>query len=140
VGKKNSMKLTKIKNNQKLRQCDPLGCGHFGAPRGSRLHQGIDIITTKGEPIKSPISGKVVREAFPYGNDLSWSGVLISNDIYEVKMFYLVPTIEIGSFVNDGDVIGISQDISEKHGSSMTTHVHVEVRKKGILINPTELF
>jgi len=144
---KTTMKtLTNIKPNQKLRECDPLGCGHFGANRGyypngkRRYHQGVDVLTTKGEPIKSPISGKVVRESHPYSSDLAWTGLLIENDIYAVKMWYLLPTIEIGSYVNDGDVIGISQDVSEKHGSAMQTHVHVEVRKNGVLIDPAPLF
>ena len=137
---KSMNKLSPIKVNQKLRECDPLGCGYFGAPRGSRTHKGIDIITVKGEPIQSPISGEVKRYAYPYANDSSYKGIVIQNKDYYVKMFYLEPTIEIGEFVIEGDVIGLSQDISAKHGSAMQNHVHVEIYRNGSLIDPTRLF
>jgi murein DD-endopeptidase MepM/ murein hydrolase activator NlpD len=143
--KSKNMKLKKIKALQKIRECDPLGCGYFGASRGSRDHKGIDIITTKGEPIMSPISGTVTRVAYPYAGDLKYKGLVIENDIYYVKMFYINPTIEIGSFVKEGAVVAVSQDIAEKYDSRMQTHVHLEMYMKtqsnGLkLIDPTHLF
>ena len=137
-------RLSPVVEQQKIRGCDPEGCGYFGAPRGSRLHNGIDVITVKGQPIKAPIDGVIERYAFPYDGDLNYKGLVIRNSKYYIKMFYLEPTIERGTEVNSGDVIGISQDISEKWGDDMTTHVHVEVyliTNSGLkLINPTKLF
>lgn len=136
--------FSKITDNQKLRTCDPFGCGHFGASRGDRTHKGIDIVTFPNQNILSPIAGEVTRYPFPYQNDLSYQGIEIINNTYKVKIFYLVPIIPIGTTVSKGQVIAKSQNIASKYGSSMTNHVHFEVYKKQgtnwILIDPTNLF
>ncbi|HRB72445.1 M23 family metallopeptidase [Flavobacterium sp. UBA4197] len=130
--------------NQKFRGCDAFGCGHYAASRdgGSRSHNGVDVITTPGQAIMSPIAGTVIRYPFPYGNDLRWTGILIENKDYSVKMFYLTPTALQGTKVTQGQIIGKSQNIASKYGSAMTNHVHVEVtdRKTGKLVNPANLF
>jgi len=77
---------------------------------------------------------------YPCDSDLQWKGIIIKNETYLIKILYIEPTIELGLYVNDGDIIGISQDISEKHSSEMQTHVHLEVYKNQMLIDPTNLF
>ncbi|QEE49636.1 M23 family metallopeptidase [Flavobacterium alkalisoli] len=127
--------------NQQLRGCDPLGCGHFGAPRGTRTHQGIDIIATPGQDILSPITGKVNRIAYPYASDMSYKRLEIENEQYTVKIFYIAPAVPVGSVVMAGSKIAVAQNISAKHGASMINHVHIEVRNAlGKLIDPTTLF
>lgn len=122
------------------RGCDPLGCGHFGASRGSRKHNGVDIIATPGESIFAPITGKVSRIAYPYANDTNYKGIEIIGADYKIKMFYLAPSVAVGSVVMAGQVIGVAQNISAKHGQSMVNHVHLEVYDKfGNLVNPTDL-
>ncbi|CAM4158958.1 MULTISPECIES: M23 family metallopeptidase [Flavobacterium] len=136
--------FAKITANQNLRTCDLHGCGSFGASRGNRKHNGIDIITVPGEKIMSPISGTVTRYPYPYGNDLSYTGIEIVNSEYKIKMFYLKPIAPIGSTVFAGKIIGVSQNIAAKYSTAMTNHVHLEVYKKQgtnwILIDPTNLF
>lgn len=125
-----------------LRGKDPLGDGAFGASRsgGTRKHSGIDFRTAPGEAIFAPISGTVTRVAYPYADDMRYTGVEIKNGSYTVKMFYLSPTIKIGSTVSAGQQIGIAQDISAKHGAAMINHVHFEVYDTtGKLLNPTGL-
>jgi len=46
--------------NGTIRKKDKWGQGHFGAPRGSRKHNGIDITTQLGTPVLSPIERKVI--------------------------------------------------------------------------------
>lgn len=129
-----------LTSSQTIRGCDPLGCGEFGAPRGARKHNGIDIVATPGQTIFSPISGKVNRMAYPYADDLSYKGLEIQNDQYKVKIFYINPTIAIGSQVKAGDKIAVAQNISAKHGAAMTNHVHFEVYDRtGKLIDPTKM-
>ena len=133
--------FSSIKENQKIRICDPFGCGSFGASRGARKHNGIDIVTIPNEMIKSPISGTVTRFPFPYGSDLSYTGIEIVNSDYKVKMFYVTPTVKINDYVNAGQPVAKSQNIASKYGSSMANHVHIEVYdKNGKLIDPTNLF
>lgn len=136
--------FAKITDNQKNRECDAFGCGSFGASRGDRKHNGIDIVTIPNQKLFSPITGEVTRFPFPYGNDLSYTGIEIVNSEYKVKMFYCSSVVAIGSKVQAGQFIATSQNISAKYGSGMTNHVHVEVYKKQgnnwVLIDPTNLF
>lgn len=129
-------------HNQGFRGCDVFGCGSFGASRGDRLHQGIDIPTVKGEIVFSPISGTVTRFPFPYGDDLRFTGIEIKNETYSVKIFYLKATVPAGATVKQGQAIAAAQDITVKYGSGMTNHIHLEVRQTqtGQIIDPTNLF
>lgn len=125
-----------------LRGKDPLGDGAFGASRsgGTRSHNGIDFRATPGEAIFAPISGTVTRIAYPYADDMRYTGIEIKNESYTVKMFYLIPTAKVGTAVKKGNQVGIAQDISAKHGAQMINHVHFEVYDNtGRLLNPTAL-
>lgn len=112
----------------KIRGCDPHGCGTFGASRGDRKHQGEDFAISPGGIIFSPISGTVTRFPFPYGNDLSYTGIEIKNAEYTVKIFYMSPSVIVGQEVRAGQVIGKAQDISRKYSPGMINHIHVELR------------
>lgn len=136
--------FAKITENQNIRGCDAFGCGTFGASRGTRTHNGIDIVSLPSQSIFSPITGEVTRFPFPYGSDLSYTGIEIVNFEYKIKIFYVTPVVKIGTQVNKGQLIAKSQNIASKYGSSMTNHVHIEVYKKQginwVLIDPTNLF
>lgn len=131
----------KLVINQKVRGNDAHGSGAFNAPRGNHIHQGIDIVTTKGENIFSPIDGEVIRYPFPYSGDINYKGILIKNKDYEVKIFYLNPVAKIGT-IKKGQLIGNAQDIAKKYPSApMINHIHLEVRdSKGNILDPTKLF
>ena len=136
--------FAKVVDNQEFRDCDPQGCGHFGASRGSRKHNGVDVITTPNQLIKSPISGKITRYPFPDADDLSKKGIEIINDTYKVKIFYVVGIVPINTVVSAGQNIAKAQDITTKYSAGMTNHAHVETYKKvgnkWVLIDPTNLF
>ncbi len=130
---------------QRMRN-DSQGDGFFGASRGNRSHHGIDILVTAGSAVYCPIEGVMLRMAYPYGtargND-QWEGCVIVGvgDYrgYEVKIFYMRPFV-IGDYLFPGDIIGVAQDISRKYNPSMMDHLHVEVRRDGMLIDPATLF
>ena len=73
----NQIQLLNPVLNGAIRKSDKWGQGHFGAPRGSRKHNGIDIVTQLGTPILSPIEGKVIRISYPYASDMSFTGLLL---------------------------------------------------------------
>lgn len=130
-----------IVRGQRTRRHDRWGHGHFGAPRGTRIHQGLDIAVTAGEQVLSPIDGVVVREAIPYANDPTYRGTVIRGtgewEGYEVKLLYVV-----GLFcgtVRAGQTVGHAQDLTEKY-DKITNHVHVEARFRGQIISPSELW
>jgi len=124
-----------------IRGCDASGCGTFGASRGSRTHQGEDYVAEWNESIFSPISGKVTRFPFPYGDDLRYTGIKIKNDDYTVKIFYMKASVPAGTNVIAGQIIGTAQNIAAKYSSPMTNHIHVEIRNSaGTLVKPSSLF
>lgn len=125
---------------------DDCGSGEFGASRGNRSHEGIDIVVTPGEPIYSPITGVVIdRMVYPYPSDKSYEGIEIKgtgeHQDYWVKIFYVKPIAGIkGKTVSAGDVIANAQDISQKYDCDMLAHAHLEVRLYNTdLIDPTAL-
>lgn len=134
--------MGKITAANTVRKSDPFGQGHYGAPRGSRKHEGVDIVTIVGENIYSPIAGKVTRFPFPYGNDLSYTGIEIKNETYTIKIFYVKPTAKIGAAVSVGTKVAIAQNIAKKYGSTMINHCHVEVieNKTGKKLDYTKTF
>lgn len=116
---------------KKIRDFDPFGSGRYGAPRGKRIHRGVDFECEPGQEIVCPIGGltgavRIVREARPYV-DAPYSGLLLKTDKIVIKMFYFEPRRTlIGDFVAQGDIIGIAQNIAERyHG--MTSHIHLEI-------------
>ena len=117
---------------------DRAGDGHYGASRnqGRRTHRGVDYICSPGQSIVAPITGRIIREAWPYAKDRRYTGFLIRNGILEIKVFYckLLPGM-VGRSVNRGDDIAVAQNIAQKYKGGMIPHVHLEITN----INP-ELF
>lgn len=110
---------------------DAAGLGHFGAPRGRRTHQGLDLLTTPGEAVHSPVAGRFIRAGYPYANDRRYRlAVIHGNDGREWKLMYVdpLPTLTPGTQISAGQRIGTSQDVAAKYGPPMQPHVHVEVR------------
>jgi murein DD-endopeptidase MepM/ murein hydrolase activator NlpD len=120
---------------------DRWGSGSFGASRGGRSHKGVDFVVAPGESVLSPIDGVVVRQLYPYGDDLRFTGLEIhgSGDwaAYRVKLFY-VRKVKLGK-VKAGDPVGVAQDLEIKY-RGMTNHIHVEVRRNGTVVDPSKLF
>ncbi len=123
-----------------LRGCDPAGCGYFGAPRHGHIHQGLDIKINPGQTIYAPISGRV-RTLYVYPDSREMKGVEISRGRIKVKIFYLEPFVQNGSYVRAGDIIGKAQNVADYYlNPNMTPHLHVEVRIDGHLIDPEKYF
>ena len=138
-------KLTKFKDVTKpLRRRK--GVGDFGAYRSAHPdipHQGQDFLAVPGQEVFAPISG-VVRIARPYKDDSRFSGVEIygTGGASKVKVFYISPAVAAGETVEAGQPIGTVQDLSVKYGAAFLpqNHVHVEVRRAGVVVNPTGYF
>ena len=138
--------------NARVRGRDDWGEGHYGArrkrPDGTIYeHEGVDIVTTPGEIVTSPVNGTYVRPATPYTDDPRYSGVVIkADDGSEVKVLYISPApgLKPGDRVEAGKTpIGSSQDITQKYPATgnkrpITNHVHIQIKKKGKFIDPTK--
>jgi len=116
-------------------RADEWGSGHFGARRGSKKHDGLDLIVTPGQPIFSMIDGTVEKYEQCYLHDTRWKGVQIANAQLRVELWYMDPTntVAVDEFVQAGQMVGVAQDISikypptEKIPHDMTPHLHVRV-------------
>jgi murein DD-endopeptidase MepM/ murein hydrolase activator NlpD len=126
---------------QMSRTKDGFGSGQFGAHRSTHIHAGLDIKARAGQMIFAPISGNIIRTAQPYPGDARYGGLVIQGNGswigYEIKIFYVE-----GFFcgmVKAGDHLGFAQDLNIKY-KGITNHVHLEVRKNGMLLNPSDIW
>jgi murein DD-endopeptidase MepM/ murein hydrolase activator NlpD len=112
---------------------DPAGRGTYQASRGARKHKGSDYLALPGEPVYSPISGKVVRTVRAYADTSKYTGIVVQGKQVRLKMLYLQPIAEVGEYVGRGDQVGIAQDVSERYpNQGMKAHIHYEVEHMDI--------
>ncbi len=101
-----------------------------------RTHNGIDIIASKGENVFASANGKVkgVYKDLLLGN-------VIEIEHGEYVFYYCgldeIENVNPGDIVTAGNIIGTVGEIPLE--SSGNTHVHLEVKKNGLYIDPTEL-
>ena len=126
-----------------MREPDDFGAGYFGACRGNRTHNGIDFAAPHGTVVCSACDGRLTRFGYPYGDDLSYRYVEVTDSNNDrVRYFYVVPAdgkFEIGTEVKKGDVIGVVQNISARYDTDekkMNNHFHFEVKRKGEYLDP----
>lgn len=115
---------------QRIRS-DRMGSGHFGAARGKRAHNGIDLVAEPLDVVTSPISGRVVKFPQVYRYTSEFRGIDIEGEGYIFRIFYALPVagLRIGSEVRRGQPIGVVQDIAAHHGGGMVNHIHIEARR-----------
>ncbi|WP_461141249.1 M23 family metallopeptidase [Spirosoma pomorum] len=121
---------------------DKGGSGYFGTGRINRIHQGTDFVCEPGQPIYAPFSGTIIRESLPYADDTRWKGLLLRSDdgSYECKLFYCTLAEAVGARVERNQLIAFAQGISAKYSTGVTDHIHVEVRRNGVIKNPESLW
>ena len=122
-----------------FRKCDPKGCGHYGAPRGGRIHRGVDLACEDKTPVGSPVRGRVSKVGWPYVGNFDIRYVQITCETYRYRVFYVSPTVAVGDMVELGDIIGASQSLKHLY-PGITDHVHLEVKdQEHNFIDPTPL-
>lgn len=128
------LSLIKSPTGRGIRDSDSWGSGHWGASRGGgKKHEGLDFICIPGQQTWMPINGIASRLAAPYANE-SYSGLLIESENIILIMFYFNPLKSIiGKYLEQGDLIGVAQDISKRNPEKgkykgMIPHLHVGVK------------
>jgi murein DD-endopeptidase MepM/ murein hydrolase activator NlpD len=98
------------------RGCDGDGCGHYGASRdgGKRVHKGFDIVSVPGEPVYSPLEGRV--RLFKVTPTSNFVGLSVKRGSLEVKVMYLKPTVNWGSYVKKGQVMQLLKILGRNTG------------------------
>lgn len=95
-------------------------------------HNGLDIGVVVGTPIRTTMDGKVVHAGWNnqgYGNL-----VIVENGEYRTYYAHLssIP-VSVGDTVRAGTTIGLSGNT----GNSTGPHLHYEIRRNKMAINPT---
>lgn len=102
--------------------------------RGSEIHDGIDIAAPKGMTVRSAAAGRVryAGAQRAYGNI-----VIIDHGDNLVTLYAHNDTL----LVNGGEMVNAGQPVATVGESGQTTgpHLHFEVRRSGIPINPIEV-
>jgi len=124
-----------------VRGIDAYGSGDFGASRdaGRRVHRGVDLVAEPGEVVRAPISGAVERIGVAYKGERELQFVEITDLSAgnKARVFYVSPSIMVGSKVKSGDILGTAQDLTKRYPNGMTNHVHLEFQMRdGTRINP----
>ncbi len=125
-----------------IRNCDPQGCGHWGANRaGGKFHKGVDLISTPGQEVIAPFEGRASLDKFSPENT-----VAVAGKNHYARIRYIEPSDAVakagvgGLRVRAGDVIGTALDIrGTLYPSNITNHVHFELYRYNPWgpINPT---
>lgn len=123
-----------------IRQTDKYGSGWYRAPRGTRTHNGIDLVAMSGSGVVCPVEGTVTKLGYCYADDLSYRYVQITDDNhYDWRFFYVSPSVMVDELIPSGSVIGAVQDIGTRY-SGITPHYHLEIKNPmGEFTNPEKL-
>lgn len=110
---------------------------YFGAPRSHGPHKGVDIANPRGTPIYAAAEGTVTTKTrvAGYGRCI----VIQHSNGYSTLYAHLndySSAVRIGSFVRKGQYIGAVGN----SGNSTGCHLHWEVRRNGVAINPLNFF
>lgn|SRR5574344_581749 len=103
---------------------------HYGARR-RRWHYGVDLAMPTGEPVYAAFDGVVRFSKYnsSYGNLI----VIRHNNGLETYYAHLSRrNVHAGDEVKSGEVIGLCGNTGHSYGS----HLHFEIRYKGIAMNP----
>ena len=104
--------------------------GKFGMRRGRR-HQGVDIPLKTGDPIYAMFNGRVRMSKYMGG----FGNLVVIRHENGIETFHghlSKRNVEVGDWVNAGDVIGLGGST----GRSTGPHLHFETRYKGFAFDP----
>lgn len=113
----------------------------YGMPVNGRISQGsrpghvaLDFAVPVGTPIKSTMDGRVVYAG--WNNEGYGNLVIVENGPYRTYYAHLseIPVV-VGQDIAAGSVIGLSGNT----GNSTGPHLHYEIRKNMVHIDPTQV-
>lgn len=126
----------KVENLENVTLIEPIEgkiSSKFGSISSIRpsAHKGLDIAAPKGTKIKAAESGTVVfsGKSGMYGNMVI---IFHSNGIETCYAHCSALYVSVGDKVNQGDIIAAVGST----GNSTGNHLHLEIRKDGVALNP----
>ncbi|XP_057673766.1 leukocyte cell derived chemotaxin 2, tandem duplicate 1 [Corythoichthys intestinalis] len=124
--------------NNARRGSDRWGEGYYGASRGGRSHQGLDINCEDGSVVYAPfdvtLNGKVIVYTDPTKEAIN-NGINMQGEGLCFKFFYVRPD-KVSGTVNKGQRLGVMMNMQSVY-PGITSHVHVQMCDKS---DPTGYF
>ncbi|XP_028905808.1 leukocyte cell-derived chemotaxin-2 [Ornithorhynchus anatinus] len=109
----------------KIRGNDKYGSGSYGAPRGKRVHKGVDVLCSDGSTVLAPFSGVIQSQAKPYGNGNAIDdGIRMTGGGNCVLMFYIKPKKYKGN-IKKGEILGQLLPMQRVY-PKILSHVHIQ--------------
>lgn len=105
-------------------RCDPI-------TKENSVHTGLDLAASGGSPIKAVYSGKVIKAEYSQG----YGNYILISHAHGIETLYAHCSsleAEAGDTVDKGDTIALVGST----GNSTGNHLHFEVRKSGIRLDP----
>lgn len=133
------MKFSLLVREEPPVRMDKAGSGMFGAPRGSRTHNGVDYLARPNDGVCSTVNGTVTKLGFPYNGNIHYRYVEVTDGKgFRHRFFYVSPFVEVGEPIVTGQVIGEAQNVAANYpDSGMNNHIHYEIKTKaGKFVNP----
>ncbi len=126
-------------NGELIVRNDSMGAGHFGAPRGGgrRTHNGVDLYAPIGTPVAASERGFVETGNHPGGYGL-FIRLHHENDYVTVYAHLSKILVENDDFVEKGDIIGKVGRTGNADYDNMRPHLHFEIRKNSIPVEPMD--
>jgi murein DD-endopeptidase MepM/ murein hydrolase activator NlpD len=126
---------------------DSAGEGHYGADRGDRPHLGLDLTTTNGQNIVSPVDGTAVnftgaKTGYPIV-DITPSDASLGIDKIRILYVNAPGGAQLGTSYNisAGQTIGSAANLqSLGYSNGVTPHAHVQVYVGGRPVDPAPYF
>ena len=102
-------------------------------------HPAIDIRAPQGSTLKAAGDGYIARVKFDGSTSYSYIMIIHNNGLSTVYGHVSSVSVAVDQYVHQGDVIGRTGGAPHGTGSGAFTtgpHLHFEVRKDGIPVNP----
>ena len=121
------------------READIHGMGHYHAPRGRRLHNGIDKAVWPKSIVLAIHPGTVTKLGYPYADHLEYRYVEVTNPQgLRFRYFYVEPMVDVGDIILQHQEIGTVQDLESLY-PGITPHVHFEIKdEQGNFVDPCD--
>jgi len=113
----------------KVREQDAHGAGYYKAPRGTRLHQGIDFDCPVDSLVTTITNGAVTKIGWVYSNPKKkeYRYVQVTDaDGLKFRYMYLESMVKVGDDVTAKQIIGLVQDLTIIY-PGITPHCHFEI-------------
>lgn len=98
-------------------------------------HRGLDLDLVTGDNVRSVLPGKIRFVGYSRGHGKTVV-VRHANDVETVYAHLSAYTVKVNDVITEGQIIGLGGNTGNSRGS----HLHLEVRYKGVCIHPEYVF